>query len=1564
MGHQHRPSMAGKQGSKAVPAAAASIYSLPSLTLPPSINLLALSSLVRLPVDNECTVHWERHDSKSADGAARQAACDALMELSMAESEAVRGEDRQSLLGHTLWAIEHDYSSGIKQATIEAPSVLAAIWTFQVKKETETNVLSASTASEQQKRAGECKVVAHGRLAALDPQAQVGHCRLKDFYPSAAPDVTNDRSVLTPKDYYARQLRFFLCALQEHFLSRWVWTNSLADEPAKKSSPDPGAKLAETHTEGGTELGVEKEMEGVREVDEEEEGAIEDGTSPVLPLFSSNKLEYWSNDRRNHRGELSRLGRDVVLHPPALFSKLFEQNRQVDRQAQRFTLRCFLNNEGHIFLETRPQAADSLEHIGDSDDVIDQEATLGPIGFRATLVERLRGLQWPDGRESKKDVGDDKDQLLECKNSLLKMLQVRGVHVEKLGDDWMVCESDEKRRFLWPSKLCFVQPKSGGVRQSRSRSRGSLRFAKRPLQDVAQRARGLVRESLGLRNADEEGEGVMLDSEDEEGGSGEPGHMEDDGDDDDDDRGQSDDSGGGVKRDAETETAQPDKVNGAKMANLDTFLPGQAARAISPEADKRTSAGREEDEPDLWGTFGFGPQDDDEGKESHRRQSAAGLDESAFGLITEDDFSFFDEAARAAGPFDDLGDDVTMQEGREQGDDATALVGESVFSPDVAMTGSTFVDPPSLPAFTPGSLSATSPAVGGLNAKTPRTPFSPNQDIVDANVAIEGESDSLFHSVGRFVHHHRHDHEPTISMPALEEDHMESSTDGSSEILRTSKQAWSRQSRGDLTSKYEQGKFALPLTPSRRRGEATDVAENGSDDKDTGVHPRSRLGRRFSHSRRLSSSKTLLQYVGQSRKLRLGPLSLRVEEDVSDVEATVEGTISERSSLMDEDSSKDDSSTSGDASEVDEGVYQDRLDLLFSARSILGVMPPTDLGTIPVAHAVPLSEGQAPVDPYKSVDVNTSLRLLTDNPQMLHAIFSAPKETGETCSRSTSRELFRPLPFDTEQTTLANLLQDADTIEVLEPPEVMLGCQGAIASMQPSALPFWEKLGLSAVSGPKSVVALALHCSSLPATWQKELLNWFTELGWTYRKMGLGSHVLASDGLLALGSLQTLSIAQTLSQIALHAEQWMDTLDSLLSRIQLDLQANKFVVIYVLGSHIHPSTLWALTKLESDLRVLAKKRWRSAPELLNVRPYTWATIASSLSALGDGVSNMRRLALSIYDSLLVPVSPWQNHKSHLPRVHESPSVGTHHPSFTIAPRDHLSRLTTRFQLQWNAEAYNLTDSGLLLHVAYRLANSVGEMSFVSVMDEKAQGYRVYGWARKGTLMDEIDKVWEQVQDSARQARILWRIVICSDEQVSMDEVDRWSMLLNEPQSSLRALDVSLACVDAFTPFALVTPRSAPTESLLPVVGHGQTERVTEEKTMHYLDASQADYAIYPPFRMSLCGDASGILPLQSAVKVSVSSTYNGSIALTSPGTPICSNGPHTAPSHFWLHILQVYQTPFSTHSDPLSLRKRIQTIITSFHHLTFIAKERSLLRDNRPWHLAILTAIARTSKAL
>lgn len=137
-------------------------------------------------------------------------------------------------------------------------------------------------------------------------------------------------------------------------------------------------------------------------------------------------------------------------------------------------------------------------------------------------------------------------------------------------------------------------------------------------------------------------------------------------------------------------------------------------------------------------------------------------------------------------------------------------------------------------------------------------------------------------------------------------------------------------------------------------------------------------------------------------------------------------------------------------------------------------------------------------------------------------------ETRPLCLDSRdSFELLTPL----ESTSACSLGTIFKETRVLEEPSILVWCQGSVTSIKPPAISFWDKLGLTPVSGQKQATAFALQVADASEGWAREVRSYFDRMQQAFRSYGLGSHELADDGLLGIGFPGESTISEALASI-------------------------------------------------------------------------------------------------------------------------------------------------------------------------------------------------------------------------------------------------------------------------------------------------------------------------------------------------------------------------------------------------------------------------------------------------
>lgn len=1566
--------------------------SMPAFTLPPPITSDARLSLTRLPIGTDSRVHWQHFSARRLDGHASQHDLVALEEAAEMLMEDVQRHAQDcashsiglasSLYTGTLWCPvrgvrqrqtvvsqeQTDETRGDEPRKV-SESAIVDLWIFHIGKSESSQLEDAGSASNLLNTRTDG---ASEHLSRAGVSLQQGSCLLSGLYDARWAAKADDVSALLPVGEVRDMLPRFLEALQEYFLMKWVWLRAHeAREADRKVSTTTDVEARRSSKDGV--------FDAVKaEVDDEEEGALGDEQELVAHRGRKRKagLQFWTEGSSAHRVyPISRFGQGVALYDGRSDSSPLENAEP--GVPSHMALRCFADEQGHLFLETWPRKPPTSRYVTRQDDE-GQALLLGPLGVTARLVRHLGALHVHDMTVA------DEQKLRQPHDALFRMLRLRGVDTAFLSDDWTLCARGD-HQFVWPTQLCLLHvPHRSGPRADRPSLLDST------LTDVAAKARNFVRETLGLKPSpdlskaedvddsdveDVQDDDVFQDFSEDEGTSAlqDPFNRHDN----------------AVKEEPADQPQQPkvDPTGGdhdARLANEQLRQPDTDTQRNSI-ADVNGNVQQREEELDLWGSFGFGDQDDTHMEPAPR--SRDGLEDAGFGLVTEDDFSFFDDAAAVFNAFadeemSDVHPDMVEQHDHFAADKPTAPMTRGQDTDGSSGAPSTSMDPPSLPGFTPGSLSASSPAVGGLSAKTPRTPYSPSQDLADATITIEGEHGQLESNM-----YGSHFHPPASqTLPSL--DHAAMAPQDIRLFNAKDRQAWTMRGRRDINSKYEEGKFAMPLMPARRKQNEEDSGEQDQ----FAIPPRSRVGHRAGQSaRRFSASKhgfVLNAATAQKGRLNL----LRADDEMS--EATGDGTISERSSLMDDDDSDDDGSISSDG--ADEGslaLLKQRETQLISAASILRE---EGFELDRQRDGRDDHDGSAGHGAFGPIEWDDVARHLLDNPPLrnhIHRLTNVPQSM-EVLSRVDSQHLFLPMR-DAEQSTAVTVEEALSaieskestkdfTVQPLEPPNILVGCQSSVVSIAPTALPYWDKLALSAVSGPKTAVAFAIHLGDINEAMQKDILTWFTALEKAFASNGFGSHVVAEDGLLGLDSIRTRTVSQLLATISGDAERWSDTLDSLLSRFVEPLKAGKFVILYAIGMPQGRSLIWVFGRLERDLRALASSRFGVPEELIVIRPCPWEYIATVQSMSRSARYDIRRFAVSVYDSLQVPINASYNTAPHLPQFQSSP-IAVRYPTFTIAPNSFRDGPQAQFKLDWNTKLLNVLDHGTMLHVGFTLGKKAGSPVIVAIMDERAQGYTVTAWGRAGTIAHEVCQMWKVIADYSKRARTMWCIVVCKDEPICATEADAWSTCLKDRRlQDACALDVTLACVEHSRSLAVVLPVQG---SASEAPRRSATEVPASTKLAgRYYDTSRVKYAIYPAYRMALPNPGPGrfkdsampILALRSSLTLTVPYGWNHSTAVQ----PVHADEeddvhhrpvwPYNVPHHLWLHVLQVYSdermperegsTPTSASSmndGAMGVERRLERITKSFQELELIARERAMLSDDEcsahlPWHLAVL----------
>lgn len=824
------------------------------------------------------------------------------------------------------------------------------------------------------------------------------------------------------------------------------------------------------------------------------------------------------------------------------------------------------------------------------------------------------------------------------------------------------------------------------------------------------------------------------------------------------------------------------------------------SKASTPQASNKAEDDDdnddEDDDDDLFGSDDaddtmkdVSVENDTAHIEADRPSDRPAHDHEMYGLVTEDDFAFFDDEMDAVLPTQPTSTDPPSERQntiaanvqgtsretdpgfsvREQGPQAhsdLAKLSELDISnatyTDTAGTSGIPTDPSSMPAFTPGSFTDSSPATGGLLDRTPRTPTSPYYDPGsavnryppgkhwEAGDGIDrpsGESDGLAFLPSNEL--------TTENADAIDPLNGDVNPDDQRYINGRSQRL---QQLGD---KYQSGKFALPPTY------ATGIAGGGR-----------REGRRKS----ATLSAEALQLDAMRSTFPAHQQHLRMTSSYDEALSEL-GSADESAEDSDVEDDSEETDTSDDDNGLDgtkevEQVNQAIQGALKTITSSPLNFTSHDVVSVSGDHAASLQRQVA----WEEFDQDEQSRL---RDAWLEHLLTNDCVRDFTLSRAIrAQEAHVVAPFDladilsaveqtAAKTTVAKLSADRENpVEVLEVNRVRVALQGGITEMQPSALRFWDKLGLSPASGPRQVRLCLLYLSFHNAAWIEETDRWIQRLSRTYQHLNLG-HCSVVDPVV-LEFPEAHSLAEAFSQLSMSPEQREDTLRSIYSRIQPFLGPDQHVAIYAVGQPSPGVRYGTFLTLEDGLRCIGKEVSGTIGAHVSIRPTPWPAVARSTMKVSqaDRSASFKSHAFMLYQSLATVVE-------HRPasQLHSTlgPKVASLRPSlFALAPMHSQSGRSNGdkvfFQLNTNATNDNATSEVTILHVAYDFESQPDGFVGVTIVDESAQAITIRT-RRRGSksLRAVIDWIWSEVVIFMNQAHFRWRVVLCKARPIDAAE---------------------------------------------------------------------------------------------------------------------------------------------------------------------------------------------------
>ncbi|KAK7057786.1 mediator of RNA polymerase II transcription subunit 13 [Favolaschia claudopus] len=483
----------------------------------------------------------------------------------------------------------------------------------------------------------------------------------------------------------------------------------------------------------------------------------------------------------------------------------------------------------------------------------------------------------------------------------------------------------------------------------------------------------------------------------------------------------------------------------------------------------------------------------------------------------------------------------------------------------------------------------------------------------------------------------------------------------------------------------------------------------------------------------------------------------------------------------------------------------------------------------------------------------------------------------------------------------------AKALRVLDSPMISIGKGNSVIQILPTALRFWEKLGLTPRGGRKDAIVYVLFEDD-GDTRQQLAEAWLTKTLAIYESKHLGTLTPGSHQLCVKDGLLSLRFDSTFRK----------SLAAFVSGLTAPFRSN--VVFYVVTPH---STMSLASPLLRQMFSAAKKALQAHEEFQSIFqfvPDALVAFSSSSNPVAQA-EDFEAVCYSTYDRILQPVERVMSRRFF---EHGEPLRRYFHdPAYTLA-RSPLPA-TVKYVQRTNAPL-DVVDAGTFLHVGYSFSEC-GKWILCACVDQRGEAHDLAVWLTQTQVPHPdgedgevetfthaeyaVRKVWDFACGFAKRASVSWRIVFSKLGAMSVADLDAWMSFLAKAVPNCTALSdvhVSLMSVEpdapwtflphdhqvkAITASPLAAPPSAsgsstpssnnklhPSLPMKPLASRIPSSSSIKTPTL-FVDVSSTTYAIYPKRTLSL---ALPPTPLDLGL----------SLGFVPESTPSCSGSPTTA----------------------------------------------------------------------
>ncbi|EJD50738.1 hypothetical protein AURDEDRAFT_182132 [Auricularia subglabra TFB-10046 SS5] len=355
----------------------------------------------------------------------------------------------------------------------------------------------------------------------------------------------------------------------------------------------------------------------------------------------------------------------------------------------------------------------------------------------------------------------------------------------------------------------------------------------------------------------------------------------------------------------------------------------------------------------------------------------------------------------------------------------------------------------------------------------------------------------------------------------------------------------------------------------------------------------------------------------------------------------------------------------------------------------------------------------------------------------------------------------------------------------LPPPRITMEKGGNLIQIIPSALRFWEKLGLGPRGGKKHVSAFVLYEDGSEAS--SHIPSWMEMMSKFFSARGFGTHSTGT------------AVGHDNGLVPLKWELFRKTLSNVVVTMTTPTTPTHYAVFYVLV----PNAMMTMssTFLRNILGVAAQHlklpggvAFDPDRMLIHLLPEA-ALLDQSLFPVGP-------VASSVYDRL--------------PRIAERHGARAFFKrglawraafdaaAFTLARNPAQTKVDLRWD--WPIEHLDVLDKHTLLHIAYRISRC-GHWVLFAATDGRGESHSLGTWAHSPecTSAELVQEVWKRTMDLVAKTNVEWRIVVAKSGTIGREELAAWTSLWDKVFSDENppSCQVILAAVHNAAPFTLV-----------------------------------------------------------------------------------------------------------------------------------------------------------------